>query len=687
MRIACFSPVNPRPSGISDYTEALLPHLAKRVDEIDLFVEDYQPSARLQAPNIRVRSWREFEPDHRAGRFYTVLYHIGNNPFHVYIYDLALRIPGVVVLHEFNLHYLVAHATIGRGDWEAYFRELGHNAGPAAMQRARRAQQGVGQLDYDSVPMNRTLLERSRAAIVHSDYMVSLLRAAGAHLPVRRIPHGVGLQETDHVAGRRALAERAGWSLDDSTPVFGVFGFLKPYKRIRESLRAFARLRVENPAVKMVLVGEEHPHYPLRPLISELDLGDSVVILGHLPLGQFTACMSGVDYCISLRRPTAGETSGSVMRSLALGKPTLVSEIGSFLELPDDAVFKIPVDDKEEQWLLEYIKLLVAEPELAVAVGANGQAYVRQNCLWPQVADQYVQFLMECAQAQPVSAFPSATVLEPQNGKAAQVAPREDEIREYIVGFSHSSRLMEDYAQDHLSRLEKTVLMTPQGTSADRLLELGCYLQITPALSRYLGYGEIRGAYYGKLGEQVNQSATSVTGEIFTCRVDLFDAERDRFPYPDGYFQTVLCCELIEHLTSDPMHMMAEINRIVALGGHLLLSTPNIVSFRSAYAVLHGYHPGLFPAYIKPSSDGTVDPRHSREYAPREVSLLAEASGFQVEKLETGNYSRKERDIRWVQEFLETNQLATGLRGEVIYCLARKVGPVRDRWPKELYYP
>ena len=212
-------------------------------------------------------------------------------------------------------------------------------------------------------------------------------------------------------------------------------------------------------------------------------------------------------------------------------------------------------------------------------------------------------------------------------------------------------------------------------------------MQMTPALAAHCGYGEVFGSYYGPVGQHHEQSATSSNGETFSCRIDLFDAERDRFPYPDGHFRTVLCCELLEHLAGDPMHMIAEINRILAPGGWLILSTPNITSLRSVEAVLHGYHPELFSSYIKPGPDGTVDPRHSREYAPREIALLVEAGGMQVEHLETGDYrdSRVNFDGAW--KLLEAGGCSLDLRGEVIYCRARKTGPVRDRWPKELYYP
>jgi SAM-dependent methyltransferase len=438
----------------------------------------------------------------------------------------------------------------------------------------------------------------------------------------------------------------------------------------------------------MVLVGEEHPHYALRPLIDELGLGDSVRILGYVPLDIFDICIAACDVCINLRRPTAGETSGSFLRALALGKPALVSEIGAFIELPDDIAVKIPVDDREEDWVFEYLRALAEDRPLAEAIGARAQQYAHRECAWPKVAAEYVKFLAEFAPRESTRATPAKVSL-PENGSAAashKLAQTASEIENYIFGFCRSSPLMEEYALTHRKRLVRTIQLTPRAGLGERVLELGCYMQLTPALEK-LGYGEVRGAYYGPLGEKQRRSAASAAGEVFGCEIDLFDAERDRFPYPDSYFNTVLCCELIEHLPNDPMHMVTEINRVLAGGGYFLLSTPNIASYRGVHAILHGYHPGLFPAYIKPSQDGTVDPRHSREYTPREVAVLMQAGGFHVEYLETGEYGADDEHAAWTDEFLRRNQCSAELRGAVIYCLGKKTGPVQDRWPKDLYYP
>jgi SAM-dependent methyltransferase len=248
------------------------------------------------------------------------------------------------------------------------------------------------------------------------------------------------------------------------------------------------------------------------------------------------------------------------------------------------------------------------------------------------------------------------------------------------------NRESRSYLETHKTRLVKTLEITPRGGPCDRVLEMGAYLQITPALRTKLGYGEVRGCYYGKLGRTDHKLAESADGETFACDVDHFDAEKDDFPYPDGHFSTVLCCELIEHLFEDPMHLMSEVNRILKRDGHLVLTTPNIAALRGVAAILQGYHPGFFHAYIRPAESGEVDARHNREYTPREIHKLLDTSGFSVERLETGEFHDEPHpEFGWVVRLLERYRLETSLRGDGIYAVGRKTGPVRERYPDWLY--
>ena len=168
--------------------------------------------------------------------------------------------------------------------------------------------------DYEGVPMLRRLLARSKAAIVHSGCVESELREAGFSGPVAKIPHGAWIPETSGSDFRDRLG------IDETTPLIGIFGFLKPYKRIAESLRAFARLVRVEPQAKMILVGEPHPDFPLDSLIQSLGLAPHVRVLGFRPIDEFVGYLAAADIVLNLRYPTVGENSGTLMRALGWAK-------------------------------------------------------------------------------------------------------------------------------------------------------------------------------------------------------------------------------------------------------------------------------------------------------------------------------------------------------------------------------
>ncbi|HVX67511.1 MAG TPA: glycosyltransferase family 4 protein, partial [Bryobacteraceae bacterium] len=532
MRVALFSPMPPAKSGIADYSAALAEPLA-RLAEVEVFSD----ASATQA----------FD----ASRFDIALYQVGNNPWHEFVYAQALTHPGVVVLHEANLHYLIADITIRRGDWDAYVREVEYNR-PDAVPRALRARALEVGPDYEGVAMTRRILESARGVIVHSGAVEEHVRSAGYAGPVARIPHGAWIPQAD----RWAYRERLG--VEENAPLIGVFGFLKPYKRIAESLRALKRLVRIEPRAKMILAGEPHPDFPVAQIIDTLGLAAHVRILGFVPIEDFTGYMAGCDIVLNLRYPTVGESSGSLLRAFGLGKPVLVSDVGSFRDLPDDICLKIPVGAGEEDRIFEYLNLLVSRPDHAQALGERARAWVRRSCTWEQVARQYVDFLRAVMEGAPAAAAERrASDTEPRPSGSGP-SSKEPASPETILRWAPPDPLFREYVDTHLTRLTKTLDITPPGGPRDAVLEMGSYLQITPALQSRLGYGEVRGCYYGPAGKTERRSAVSIDGERFECDLELFDAEKDPYPYPDGHFATVLCCELIEHLFEDPMYLMLE---------------------------------------------------------------------------------------------------------------------------------
>ena len=350
----------PSKSGIADYSEALAAEMAKRVC--------------LSVFDKRCSTSQGLIGRHDPSAYDVALYHIGNNPWHGFAYETALRHPGVVVMHEANLHHLIADLTIRRGDWDAYLAEAELNGGAAALEYAQRVRTLAVGPDYEGVPMTRRLLEASRGLVVHSDFVAREMRAQGFKGPIATIPHGAWIPRTDRNATRQSLG------LDDDTPLIGAFGYLKPYKRIAESLRALRRLVKLDPRVRMILVGEPHPEFPVDQLIRTLGLSEHVRVLGFAPIEKFVEYMGACDIVLNLRYPTVGETSGSLQRALGLGKAVIVSDVGAFSELPDDICLKVPTTpgrtQEEEDFIFEYLNVLVSRPDLARAMGeARGSGW------------------------------------------------------------------------------------------------------------------------------------------------------------------------------------------------------------------------------------------------------------------------------------------------------------------------
>jgi glycosyltransferase involved in cell wall biosynthesis/SAM-dependent methyltransferase len=661
-----FSPMPPSKSGISDYSEALAAELAKRTD---LTVFD-RPADTSFTPSA----------------FDIPLYQIGNNPCHAFAYEAALRHPGVVVMHEANLHHLIADITIRRDDWDGYVAECELNGGSSAREFAQRVRALEEGPDYDGLPMTRRLLSSARGLVVHSEFVANLMREQGFTGPIAVIPHGAWIPRTDRTAARHMLG------LDATTPLIGAFGYLKPYKRIAESLRALRRLIAIDPRVRMILVGEPHSEFPIHQIIRTLGLTENVRVIGFAPIGKFVEYMGACDIILNLRYPTVGETSGSLQRAMGLGKAVIVSDVGSFSELPDDVCLKVPAGPdlvtQEEDLIFEYLNVLVTRPDLAKAIGERAKSWVERECNWGAVADRYVAFLDEVLTGHK-TAVPDAVSLEEEKAPASKAqfveSIQPDAVPEWIdTWVAPEARA---YAAKHTSRFVQTLEMVPVGDESKGILEMGAYMQITPALKFKLGYGHVRGCYFGKLGRVDHKSVVSESGEMFECHVDHFDAENDTYPYPEAAFDTVLCCELLEHLASDPMHMMLEINRVLKPGGHLVLTTPNVGSMRAISAILQGYHPSFFPAYIRPRRDDEeAEARHNREYAAMEIQFLLNDSGFEVVRLETGEFlDEPHPEFGWVTHLLERYNLHTTLRGDGIYALGRKTGPVKQRWPAWLY--
>lgn len=388
MRIAYFSPLNPRNTGISDYSEELLPALAG-LAAIDLFVDGYTPSNPAIRERFAIYDVAEF-PERDAERRYDVnLYQMGNSLHHAAIYRMALRYPGIVVLHDVVLHHFFLELARRDRDPSVYLREMAYTGGPRGIELGIAVLRGEQPPPFFDYPLIDRIARASLGIIVHSEYARQQVLAR-APVEVAVVPAPVAAPSALTTAER--IRARAELGVPSDAIVIGAFGHATPPKRLDVALRAFSRLHAQMPLARLIIVGQVNPPGWLDGLIADLDLGDAVVLTGAVPFEKFQQYIAATDVCVNLRYPTAGETSATLLRIMAAGIPAIVSDVGSFAELPDACCRKIPVDSTEEKELYFALRELAADEGMRSCLGGAGRAYAVEHRTPSSTAGAYINF-------------------------------------------------------------------------------------------------------------------------------------------------------------------------------------------------------------------------------------------------------------------------------------------------------
>jgi glycosyltransferase involved in cell wall biosynthesis len=362
------SPLPPVRSGIADYCADLLPHLAERCDLrlVHLPGQPVDPAIAGRYPLI------ELDEAGAGGRL--PLYQMGNNPWHLEIWKKALERPGVLTLHDLVLHHFLIERTVKHHDFDGYRQALAEDHGwiGEAAGRPIRWPGGSGRASQFSLPAHHSLLSRQIGVLTHSSWAAEILAEELPGLRVRCLPMGVPLVPPADPTAGAAFRRRHG--LPVAAPLIGAFGFQTPMKRTEVLIDA-----LQDPAlagVHLMVAGEVSPIYGLANYARLVGVEERVHFLGYLPFEEWEAGIAAVDLCLNLRYPTAGETSASLLRILAVGKVAIVSDYAQSADLPDAVVVKVPVGDGERQVLIEKVAELLGDRRKLRLLEEEARRYV-----------------------------------------------------------------------------------------------------------------------------------------------------------------------------------------------------------------------------------------------------------------------------------------------------------------------
>ena len=366
MTIGCHAPLAPARTGVADYAAALARELGRHAE-------------------IRLNPSRPCDVE---------LYHLGNNHLHREIYRRALERPGVAVLHDAVLQ----HFFLGSLDLRGYVEEFVYNYGEWHRDLARRLWQGRARSAQDPryfrYPMLRRIAERSLAVVVHNPAAARMVAAHAPEARIVEIPHlHLPLPPPDPVEVTR-LRRRLG--VAPHAVLFGVFGYLRPSKRLHVVLRAFAAARREAPECVLLVAGRfesDELERALAPWLEE----PGVHCAGFLPFEEFALHAAAVDVCLNLRYPPAGETSGIAIRLMGMGKPVVLTAGEETARFPEEACVRVDPGPAEEAMLARFMLWLARDAGARQRIGALAAAHIAREHDPARCAARYLEVLQAAA--------------------------------------------------------------------------------------------------------------------------------------------------------------------------------------------------------------------------------------------------------------------------------------------------
>jgi glycosyltransferase involved in cell wall biosynthesis len=372
---------------VSDYSEELLPYLAEKAD-VDLVTDEYELANRDIAGKFRVRSAKEFLA--HADDYDMPIYQIANSVHHHgYMVPCMLAKPGLTVFHDYYLHFLMLGLTVMRGDFAALHTILRATYGSGARRRAYGLL--LSTADPYNVTLVKPLIESSRVIITHSECARRLILDDQPDKPVRVVP--MGMPENEFIDRREDIRVKHRFQPDDI--VVASVTTLSHTKRLEVVLKALAKLKDAHPNLRLLVLGGGRPGDPAYKLIERYDLTSRVRFTGWLAGSEYAQLLVSADCVIDMRYPSGAETSASLFRAIAAGRPAIVSDQGSFVELPDELALKVPVGPGEEDRLSEAIRKVATDQKRRASMSRSALEYAKTTMRLDRAAGSYIDAVQE----------------------------------------------------------------------------------------------------------------------------------------------------------------------------------------------------------------------------------------------------------------------------------------------------
>ncbi|MEA5627348.1 glycosyltransferase [Nostoc sp. UHCC 0251] len=632
-QIAFFSPFPPAKSGIADYTQDLLPYLGQHIN-LELYHDDsYLPDIKI---NNNLFSHSKFEERLKSQAHECIIYQIGNSSYHSYMYSQLMRYSGISVLHDYYLGGLINYLEARCPELGVkFYHELEHNYGKdrtlEILQLLKTGELNVHEkLSQAAIYVNRRVFTRSLGVILHSKWAYNCAtkdftndNACIVHIP-QLVPKFT-------FSKKSIRDERQELGIPNNKFIISTFGFISSTKRPVQILQAFKKYLVEQPSAYLIFVGgtDYLGTINIEDEIIKLSLQGQVKITGYTSMLEFYRYIEVSDICLNLRFPFNGESSASLLRILSVGKPTIVTDIGSFSDFSNDVVLKIPQpgqsDEVEE--ILKALILLTQNSDYRNSLSQNAYKYIAEEHSPERCANLYSEFI------QRVLCSPQAKSKKLADYVGRELAKLAPNISKKV--FTNFARAIDNsYKEEEKVEVQKVVenfnlnnTLIPTQPHLQKELNFNDFLHTCrsiclakiPKAKKILSIGCAGNWYFEWFDKFYPYSIENHTGiDLNPKPLDLpnnvtwIQHDGDDLSLIESQsFDLVFAGQFIEHISwESQVSFLLEVNRVLKPNGIFVLDSPN-------YNVTNRY--------------GWKQPEHIHELTFEQICELLPISGFEIQ--------------------------------------------------------
>lgn len=356
-RLAFYSPMPPEPTGVASYSVAVLDGL-RRIGFSDGHPMDVVWP--IEAEHEGMHKW------YRLG-----IYQLGNNvKFHRDIYRFACSAPGLVVLHDLALDDFVRGMKV-EGDPLGFVAER-----EAATLRRRLSSEDALRNEPLRVPWCGHVVRRARGVVVHSEFCKRYLLEIGCRTPIFVVPHPVIGSEAEMSRAKvRGAALRKGPEGKGARSLVVAPGDMNEAKQLGALLAAAHSLPND---VHVALVGRRIEGSDADAAVAASGLGERVTLAPDVSDEDFLGWLHAADVIVDLRFPHRGEVSGALARAMQVGRPSIVSATGTYLDISEDFVVRIAPGPADPAELAARIRTLLEDDDLRSRMGGAALEYMKR---------------------------------------------------------------------------------------------------------------------------------------------------------------------------------------------------------------------------------------------------------------------------------------------------------------------